>query len=810
MTEVKEVSEVKTDEFFNSIFNLETGYINTDKILCLEENFTFNEFFDYDKLEFIMKNKNAIKELIRPSCFEDDKNPFIIAGKYLSKSKKIVQHKNTGIASVSYHQTDEVQAGRYFAKNSLGIQNMIKEIRHTITNDYYYDIDMVNCHPVIISWLCKNLSIASPFLDKYIAGRDKIIDNLLKHNPELNKDGIKQVILSLIYGGNNLYNNLPKKTKWIIGFKKEIAGISKSICKIFTEIYNQRKKVKNYNIEGSTLSYIATIIENQLLLHMLKYFKNNLEKEEYMGCVLCFDGVMVRNTIDIFKLQGHISKIENLYSNLGIEIQLKIKEMSPLVLNGFHPIRIFDFNEEYYYYDFINELQKKNWDINELTAFVKSNINRVVIRLTTGEYFIKKDKDHMLEDIKKLPDTHIKYFIPSCSTNNLEKDEKTGKVDNFQQSFYKLIKNKFYNYITDYNNLTFAPDGFEISPRDFNTWFGYKATRLSNYDVSKIQPILEHIRTVWADNNEEHYKYIMSWFHHLFKYPNRKTKVALVLRSEKQQIGKGAIVEDFLIPYVIGKDTSLYGQGLDFLTARFNVELMNKVLVAVDEMATVKGDYHSKFDAIKSLITSSSVKLEIKGGRKFNGNNFMNFIMMTNNEFSIKVEWYDGRYAVFDCNCDRFRDFNYFNNLYSCFNQVNADIFYSYVYDLVDVVDVRTIPETKIRRDMKLSCMSSTMRFMYRVKELLDEKNDITEDVKDDEDDGKNDYFNATWQENLLKIEENDILGCVLYQFYKKFCDEENEKPVSNTRFGREINNIISKKKVKGSINYELNTLKLD
>jgi parallel beta-helix repeat protein len=46
--------------------------------------------------------------------------------------------------------------GRMFAKGALSLQSFPRAIRATLAHSFYYDIDMVNAHPVILSHLCKS------------------------------------------------------------------------------------------------------------------------------------------------------------------------------------------------------------------------------------------------------------------------------------------------------------------------------------------------------------------------------------------------------------------------------------------------------------------------------------------------------------------------------------------------------------------------------------------------------------------------------------------------------------------------------
>jgi len=78
---------------------------------------------------------------------------------------------------------------------------MVREIGHTILNDKYVDIDINNCYPVILLWLCDNLKIKATNLRKYINEREDIIKSLIKLNPDKCREFLKNCFLSINNGG---------------------------------------------------------------------------------------------------------------------------------------------------------------------------------------------------------------------------------------------------------------------------------------------------------------------------------------------------------------------------------------------------------------------------------------------------------------------------------------------------------------------------------------------------------------------------------------------------------------------------------
>jgi hypothetical protein len=321
--------------------------------------------------------------------------------------------------------------------------------------------------------------------------------------------------------------------------------------------------------------------------------------------------------------------------------------------------------------------------------------------------------------------------------------------------------------------------------RNFNMWSGFQAKLLKkeDIDITKIAVILNHIRVVWCDNNEMIYNYVLSWFKTIFTIPDFKTKIALVLKSSDKQIGKSILINEFLIPFVIGEKYSLADAGLDSLTAKFNQHLMGKIFINTDELSTLDGGFHQSFDVIKNRITEKTMKIEIKGGAVFTYSNYMNVIMNTNHDFTLKLEVGDARYCVLECNPQYKGDYEYFNNLNKLFNQENANHFFSYICYYDKSVEVREIPMTNLKREMIINGLASPCRF------LLDIKN--------------GDYTNLLFEDDGLVKASN------FYDIYVHWCETNREKVLTIRRFGLSIKDYIKKKK-SSSIVYDVKSININ
>jgi hypothetical protein len=72
--------------------------------------------------------------------------------------------------------------GRWFSKCMGSMQGMSRGVRQTICKDMWIDLDFVNCHPVLLSQLCKKLRYEIVFLIDYGDQMVSIISSLT-HTP---------------------------------------------------------------------------------------------------------------------------------------------------------------------------------------------------------------------------------------------------------------------------------------------------------------------------------------------------------------------------------------------------------------------------------------------------------------------------------------------------------------------------------------------------------------------------------------------------------------------------------------------------
>ena len=76
----------------------------------------------------------------------------------------------------------DIRRGDLYAKHSLGLASFPREIRGALAQKYYWDVDMANAHPVILSGMCKRDGLVCPKIDEFILNRKIILNELMEQN----------------------------------------------------------------------------------------------------------------------------------------------------------------------------------------------------------------------------------------------------------------------------------------------------------------------------------------------------------------------------------------------------------------------------------------------------------------------------------------------------------------------------------------------------------------------------------------------------------------------------------------------------
>ena len=121
------------------------------------------------------------------------------------------------------------------------------------------DIDMVNCHPVILLNLCQKNKVKCNILKNYVENRNIILDSFGD-----NRKTVKELFLTILNGGfKKIYSQDVEVNNYLKLFENEIIKIQN-----YFYLKDKRFFEKGFNFMGKNLSRIILGKENQILQTM--------------------------------------------------------------------------------------------------------------------------------------------------------------------------------------------------------------------------------------------------------------------------------------------------------------------------------------------------------------------------------------------------------------------------------------------------------------------------------------------------------------------------------------------------------------
>ena len=571
----------------------------------------------------------------------------------LPKLKEYLSNAKDGKVPVTYaHSAKAKISGRQFVRGGCGLQSFQKAIRHTIGGDAYRDYDMVNAHPVILNQYCDKNGISHQFLSGYVKGRDAIIDVL-----GMPRDVAKKLILSVMNGGLDEYNQIQNKPTWLSLFKNEIQEIHTAIAEKNPELLKAVKATKAFNVNGSVMNHILCDIENTILCSCIEFLK--LKGVSVENVVLVFDGFMLPKGLEI-DLDAMTAYAEQ---KTGYSVQMVEKPMTCALDISAFPDPVIDENP------FV-EFEKSHFKVMNPLAFVRETKDTV-------QFLNKTELATMYQN---LPDfdrhnTFINAWLKSPEMRTYE------KVD-------------------------ILPPPLEVPSNIYNMWRGFPASRMPMTGSHELG--IQHIRNLFPTSTD--FNWIMTWLATIIQSPGRKTGVCPVIIGG-QGAGKGFLFEQ-MMGRIMGSYFAHTSDPEHSLFARFAENRNGKILVNVDDCNV--GAMKMNADPFKSFITGERIEYEQKGKQTISLLNCANFVMTTNNENPVKLDTDDRRYAVLACSKSMVGDVKYFEALRAYVeDDANIGALYKFFldWDVSQLHLVKNRPMTQLYRDMKM--LSADKELLY-------------------------------------------------------------------------------------------------
>ena len=686
--------------------------------------------------------------------------------------QKYFNRSFNGVQKVHYNTPSILKVGRKNALGNISLQNLKRTIRHTIAHEYYLDIDMVNAHPVILSYLCSTKNVVCNKLDEYINNREQILKD-----SGLDRSSAKKRYLELI--NMETIPETMKLTEHQILFSNEMQRLQSYFAdsnpEDFEKVKNERiRKGKDDEKENHKAGYMNQLmcqVEDRILMSMYKYFDSPED------CVLCFDGIMLKK--GEYDLEGCIKQVK---TDVGIDIKLEIKPMNEIIdissykLSKVEYVKLDTFND-------INYFRNQERHLEEFEKWIKGCVSKVMIHGKV-HYAIRHKKCTDLVKLKDFAETmnSVSCFIihPNPEPINLGDPKAAKKIKNgpivvegldgkYKHSDlgfgkYGAMKN-IDNKLDLYLDTDFMPylssEKPHIDKDIFNLFVPYpfddfdKTKKRVDTELFTNSDFYKHYRTNFFREDGE-FEHFLDAIADMIKDPMNIKGNAHLMYSP-QGTGKG-ILGAFMRRLMGDSNVVIINDSERGLNANFNADVSNKILVIWEELKS-RGSAQNNANKLKAMITSEMERVESKGKDAFNTRNCARHWFFTNNESSISAEHDDRRYTMHKIKCNNTSDSKYFKSIA---DEVKNDDFIKSALNFFatrkyEDENIRTAYNTKYKTREKIDQLSQGIRFLIR-------------------------YVEDTYSLKRLLENEHVILKTKDFnEAYKTWCDTEGLKYKAST-----------------------------
>ena len=629
---------------------------------CVFDNLLLTEIIDLNILNKLIASDGILQTTswkVGNLTFENEKEQL------LKLKKKIKANK----LEVKYNKL-KYGFGRVYPFGGLSLCSLRREIRQTLSIDQYIDIDIVNCHPVLLLQICVANNIECKYLKKYVKDRKEILLEVQKKY-NCSRDIAKKLFIRLLYLGwfdgwcDDNKIECRDKLDFIQDFTNELKCISIDIIKNNPEILKIVNGLEKKNIKASVMSIYLQ--EKECLILEVVY--NYLDELNLINknCVLCFDGIMI-------KCDKYNSDILNKLSDIvltqtGFKINFEKKEM----------------NEHY-----LEELKLIN---NVLDDFESESIEfeKTHCKIINKSIYIKQvdiDSDVIIFSKTKLREAY-EHLV--CG------EDKNGKPKLFIDQWTTGNKN-----IRKYDDLNCFPFPLICPNNIYNSWTPFYCERFTDDYISNIEGLnffLNHIK-ILCGNEENVSDYFIKWIGQMIQYPSVKTICPTLI--SKEGAGKGSLIKLMIAMLGEKKVFETTNSSRD-VWGEFNNKMTNSFLVNLNELS--KKDTIESQGKIKGLITDKSLTINAKGRDQFEINSYHRFIITTNKEDPINTSQDDRRNLIIRSSDELIGNKEYFIKLNSLLD--NSEVVrtcYDYFKNIknLDKFNSLPIPKTNYQDNLKL------------------------------------------------------------------------------------------------------------
>lgn len=623
-------------------------------------------------------------------------HPFLGDGDRKKLKAYFKKRENVNMVEVKYdYPAKYKQSGfaRVYAEKGLGLQQFPRDIRNLLAQPYYFDIDMVNCHPTILLKICKDYNWACPNLERYVADRDTIIAEL-GEKYDTGRDEIKEYMNTLMYLGGLPYDCKVAEDEFLNAYKNEMFAIAENVKLKYPSVYAKTSKDRLTDRDklSTCMSFVLTTEEHKILMAVNRTLESNKRNVD----VLIYDGCLVRKLPEekSFDMRLLLETEKAILKDTGYNVKLAVKPLISSIkftktkeqIEAEERKKYMEKQYETNNYDACKEtFELHNFKVNDPVCFCEIVDGEVKIR--SREKLVQRYENK-------------KY---------ISKDENGEYCE--MPFIDKWIKD---SKIRTYKKMDIYPPPLECPPDEFNLWTGFAIEKSYAPSSGDVEPFLNHIK-VLVNHDDKCFDYFIKYLAQMFQQAGLVIGISLFLIGD-QGAGK-SILFDMLIAKMMGADKYfMTADPTNRLFGRFSNGRFNRILVNIDETKGKESVANSEL--MKNAITAETYSHEVKGQDPITVKNFNRFIGTTNNENPVKIEADDRRYVIMTSSSEKIGDKKYFDDLVKYMsNECNLKAIYEYLMSVdISKVDWKNDrPNTDIYQENKALYIEPFYKFLVNI-----------------------------------------------------------------------------------------------
>jgi hypothetical protein len=519
----------------------------------------------------------------------------ILQTMYNSRKKGSITGYQEIVYKYSKSNAGKLGYGRLYGQKG-SLETLEKEIRGTLCKDYYYDLDFVNCHPVLLLQFAKQCyNKELPEVENYVKDRDAYLAHIGS-----NRDDSKSEIFRIFYGGRNTVPFLEPLAREVREFTRFLVKSGE-----FADLYDAVKHEDN--IYGTYLSYILQTKERICMLAL----KTILEQRGYKIDVLAYDGVMVRKEENVLITDELLEDIQaQIYDKTGFRLHVVIKPFSS------YPIEEYDG-------DICPKVGKREY-MEKKMAFEERYF-----------YYVEKNAIAEIQENKSLNF----YTLPHAEVYLNSWDFIHGSFTDRTSFLYLWLKDPARRVV---KTITMKPsdDPFAyVQPITFAYTGGAK---VEDDKKSAYLDLWNALVSAVSGGDSEKRAYLEKWLAHCLQKPFDLQGTALVVTGDKG-VGKDTLF-DFFSVHVLGNIYCANYTSTQQFWDKYDTGRMNKLLVKLEEAVGALNRQNDS--AFKARITSMHQTFNPKGVGAFTCENFNRYVLTTNESNPVRIEDNDRRFVL--------------------------------------------------------------------------------------------------------------------------------------------------------------------